>query len=335
MTMWESMAAIRTTSLLARQLQKMRKARGLSLVALAELGGCSGNAARQAEAGRGSSSAYIRLAEAVAIKLDARSLPPGGDIGSRIGAQRQRRGMSVDELARIAKVNVDTVRKVERGNLGQLNELEAVGRALHARLTLLPVDARPTFYGSAATSSAKDDWPTPPEFLDRLTLALGRSFDLDPCSPGAEYSRVPASRHYTKVDDGLAQPWTGSAFMNPPYGSSMDLWVRKAREEVASSNALVVVGLIPARVDTRWWHDDVAGHADTWFLRGRLRFGDGDGTAPFPSAIAVWGASEEEVLAISEEWPDAFCVLATHRVARTRLARLLGPSLAHRSASAA
>lgn len=74
--------------------------------------------------------------------------------------------------------------------------------------------------------------------------------------------------------------------MNPPYGREIVQWVEKARSE-AEMGALVV-GLLPARTDTRWWQGHVAGHADVRFLAGRLKFGGTKNSAPFPSAIAVW-----------------------------------------------
>ena len=56
---------------------------------------------------------------------------------------------------------------------------------------------------------ATDDWYTPPDIFD----ALGLIFDLDPCSPGPAHW-VPARKIYTKEDDGLVQPWSGTVFMN-------------------------------------------------------------------------------------------------------------------------
>src|SRR6476659_5615033 len=52
---------------------------------------------------------------------------------------------------------------------------------------------------------ATDDWYTPPDIFD----ALGLIFDLDPCSPGPAHW-VPARKIYTKEDDGLVQPWSGT-----------------------------------------------------------------------------------------------------------------------------
>ena len=48
--------------------------------------------------------------------------------------------------------------------------------------------------------------------------------------------------------------------------------------------------LVPARTDTRWWHDYINGNPDAQvrFLRGRLKFGDSKNSAPFPSAIVIF-----------------------------------------------
>jgi hypothetical protein len=47
------------------------------------------------------------------------------------------------------------------------------------------------------------------------------------------------------------------------------------------------VCLVPARTDTRWWHD-YAMRGEVRLLPGRLRFGDARNSAPFPSAVVVF-----------------------------------------------
>ena len=69
-------------------------------------------------------------------------------------------------------------------------------------------------------------------------------------------------------------------------------------DEVAQGNAGVVVALLPARPDTRYWFRDIAGSASVFFLKGRLKFGGTEQVAPFPSCLVVWGASDEEITAI-------------------------------------
>lgn len=93
--------------------------------------------------------------------------------------------------------------------------------------------------------------------------------------------------NFTHDDDGLTLPWHGVVFVNPPYGRTLGLWVAKTRQEVEEGRARTVVALLPARPDTTYWHQHVAGRAVVYFLRGRLRFSDGEQAAPFPSALVV------------------------------------------------
>ena len=97
-------------------------------------------------------------------------------------------------------------------------------------------------------------------------------------------------------------------FVNPPYGRALAAWVAKARGEVDGGRARTVVALLPARPDTGYWHDHIAGRAAVFFLRGRLRFGGGGNSAPFPSALAVWGAGPEALSALAAALPEAWRV---------------------------
>lgn len=129
-------------------------------------------------------------------------------------------------------------------------------------------------------SSASDQWSTPKDFYDKLNSIF--SFTLDPCSSDTNHK---TERYFTPKDNGLAQSWDGErVFMNPPYGRGIGDWVEKASKAKA-----LVVCLVPARTDTRWWHQHVAGGgADVHFLPGRLKFGDSKNSAPFPSAILIY-----------------------------------------------
>jgi phage N-6-adenine-methyltransferase len=133
------------------------------------------------------------------------------------------------------------------------------------------------------------EWETPAVLLEVLSSVFGR-FDLDPCAPRKSRARVKARVYWTHEDDGLSLPWHGTVFVNPPYGRTLAHWVAKAHREVQGGRAKTVVALLPARPDTTYWHTHIAGRAVVYFLRGRLKFGDGPLGAPFPSALVVWGA---------------------------------------------
>lgn len=54
--------------------------------------------------------------------------------------------------------------------------------------------------------------------------------------------------------------------------------------------------LIPARTDTKMFHDYILGKAEIRFIRGRVRFVAGrqrKDAAPFPSMIAIFRGSRE------------------------------------------
>lgn len=133
----------------------------------------------------------------------------------------------------------------------------------------------------ALFSSKSGEWATPQTFFDRLNAEF--HFTLDPC---ATHENAKCANYYTIEDDGLAQPWPGRVYVNPPYGREIGRWVRKAYEEV--KQIALVVMLIPARTDTAYWHDYVMRASEIRFVRGRLRFGDAAHSAPFPSAVVVF-----------------------------------------------
>jgi phage N-6-adenine-methyltransferase len=113
-------------------------------------------------------------------------------------------------------------------------------------------------------------------------------FTLDVCAT-PENAKCPA--FYTRAQDGLAQPWSGRVWCNPPYGRAIGLWVQKAWESVQGGQSELAVLLVPARTDTEWWHRWCE-RGEVELLRGRLRFGGATSGAPFPSAVVVFGNTE-------------------------------------------
>ncbi len=97
---------------------------------------------------------------------------------------------------------------------------------------------------------AKTDlYPTPMGFFRRMDRKYG-PFTLDTC---ALPDNAKCPRYFTPEQDGLQQPWTGRCWCNPPYGRALGLWVHKAWE--SSLEGATVVMLVPARTDTKWWHE--------------------------------------------------------------------------------
>ena len=115
-------------------------------------------------------------------------------------------------------------------------------------------------------SSATDLWATPQVFFDELNAI--HDFTLDVCATAAN---AKCATYFTPEQDGLKQDWQGVVWMNPPYGRAIGEWMRKALE--SSRAGAKVVCLVPARTDTRWWHQ-YAMKGQIEFIQGRLKFGN-------------------------------------------------------------
>ena len=141
-------------------------------------------------------------------------------------------------------------------------------------------------------SSDRSDWLTPDEILEAVVKAMG-GIDLDPCSNSHEEPNVPALKHYTKEDDGLAQPWYGRVFANPPYSKKrtegIHPWSEKLIEEWESGRLLMGIFLVPARPGSEWWANLSRYASCVVLIDGRLRFKGAPGAAPFPSALFAYG----------------------------------------------
>lgn len=143
-------------------------------------------------------------------------------------------------------------------------------------------------------SSKSSRWETPEDFFDKLNNEF--NFDVDVC---ATKQSTKCEKFFNESIDGLSESWSGTCYMNPPYGREINKWIKKAYEESRKDNC-VVIALIPSRTDTRWWHDYVMKANEIRFVIGRLKFinrsfpsfrEDGNfkkSPAPFPSAVIIW-----------------------------------------------
>jgi site-specific DNA-methyltransferase (adenine-specific) len=136
-------------------------------------------------------------------------------------------------------------------------------------------------------SSKRMDWETPQDFFDKLNVEF--HFTLDPC---ANEQNAKCKKFYTIEQDGLAQSWQGEiVFCNPPYGRELSKWVEKAYKESRKPNTIVVM-LIPARTDTKYFHQYIYKKSEIRFIKGRLKFGNSTNGAPFPSMVVVMKNAE-------------------------------------------
>lgn len=119
-------------------------------------------------------------------------------------------------------------------------------------------------------SSKSNEWETPQDLFDKLNTTY--HFTLDPCST---HENAKCPKHYTIEENGLKQSWQGEiVFCNPPYGREIGKWVKKAYDEAMKGTKIVM--LIPARVDTKWFHQYLYKQEENGirveFIKGRLKF---------------------------------------------------------------
>lgn len=154
----------------------------------------------------------------------------------------------------------------------------------------LPAPAPPAPSAMAVHfSSDTPEWYTPPHVVAAV-INFFDAIDLDPCSNSHETPAIPAGKHYTAADDGLASPWFGRVYMNPPYGREIGQWVERASRAYEAREIEAALLLVPARPDTAWFRR--LGNYTVCFIAGRLTFIGSDGTdnpAPFPSALVYLG----------------------------------------------
>jgi len=121
-------------------------------------------------------------------------------------------------------------------------------------------------------TSLSPHYATPKALYDMLDAEF--HFDFDPCPLKSGI-------------DGLAMTWGKVNFINPPYGKMISVWIDRAYAESCTGKTCVM--LLPARTDTRYWHNIILRHAEEIrFIKGRLKFGDCKNSAPFPSCVVIF-----------------------------------------------
>jgi phage N-6-adenine-methyltransferase len=135
-------------------------------------------------------------------------------------------------------------------------------------------------------TGAGDVWATPGDTFRAIDRAFG-PFDLD---AAATAQNAVCAAWWTPEDDGLAQPWKGRVWCNPPY-SQTGRWTAKAAGEIRAGNADVAVMLVPARTGSQWWRNAIRAGAVPVYLPGRLKFGAETRRAAFESALLLFGGA--------------------------------------------
>ena len=142
-------------------------------------------------------------------------------------------------------------------------------------------------------SSNSIEWGTPKDFYSSLNDRF--QFTLD---AAATKENAKCSQFFSIEDDSLTKNWEGNiVFLNPPYGRQIGMWVEKAFVEGQKENTIVVM-VLPARVDTKYYHEFCMRAKEVHFVKGRLKFENESlkkgVPAPFPSMVVVFDGAHSK-----------------------------------------
>lgn len=142
---------------------------------------------------------------------------------------------------------------------------------------------QPQLFSTPQTSRTSDDYWTPKWLFD----AMGVMFDIDVACPPGGPMHTPCLAYYTQADDGLAQPWHGRVWMNPPYSKPAP-WIAKF---VTHGNGIALTVVSKSK-----WFDSLWNNPAVKFVVPNQTFAFEQGRIPWP--LALWAIGENNIQAI-------------------------------------
>lgn len=139
-------------------------------------------------------------------------------------------------------------------------------------------------------SSAKQEWETPLPLYNKLDSLYNFTIDLAADASNHKHNQFlgPGSE---VNEDSFNEDWKGVGWLNPPYGlktRKLQDWIKRAAVQSELHNSTIVL-LIPARTNTKWWHEIIMEKADQiYFIKGRPKFGGATHGLPQPLAVIVF-----------------------------------------------
>ena len=148
-----------------------------------------------------------------------------------------------------------------------------------------------------ARNTGDCEWYTPREILDHARDVLGQ-IDLDPASTPAANAIVQAQTFFTLDDDGLAQEWQGTVWLNPPYSHPLvDRFCQKLAASMQSGTVSAAIVLINNCTETKWFATLTRDASALCFPTGRVHFWKPDRVTDAPlqgQALVYCGADVDQ-----------------------------------------
>jgi ParB family chromosome partitioning protein len=161
-----------------------------------------------------------------------------------------------------------------------------------------------------AEGTGLNEWFTPAMYILAARQVMG-GIDLDPATHVEAQKTVQATKFYTAAEDGLAQPWEGRVWLNPPYAQpAIEHFVTKLVEEFGAGRVSQAVLLTHNYTDTRWFHIAAATASMLCFTRGRIAFVDLDGEPCAPTqgqAFFYYGANTDAFHQVFKDFGMVLC----------------------------
>lgn len=156
-----------------------------------------------------------------------------------------------------------------------------------------------------ANNSGNNEWYTPKKYIEAAKAVMDR-ITLDPASSDIANKVVKADIYYTAEQDGLAHPWNGKVWLNPPYSSTLlPRFIDKLIEHIRAGDINEAIVLVNNATETTWFSKltDIA--TAIIFPKGRIRYympGRKTGVPLQGQAFIYYGSQAELFLEVFQKF---------------------------------